>query len=198
MPRLLLVLKRTPQQERSLQQYLTSVEDENSPDFRHYLTPDQFGQQYGPAEEDIQQLVAWLNREGFSVTKVAKSRMVIEFSGRSNQVETAFHTQLHRFSIDGQEHVANVSEPMIPSALAPVIAGVSPLNDFYPRPQIVRGQSGKWDPSEKRFVPSLTLNVSGTQYLFVTPGDVATIYDSPNALNRGRQPMTELASQLAS
>src|SRR5262249_27073321 len=95
MQRLLLVLKRTPQQERSLQQYLASLEDENSPDFRHYLTPDQFGEQYGPAEEDIQQLVAWLNREGFSVTKMAKSRMVIEFSGTSNQVEAAFHTQLH-------------------------------------------------------------------------------------------------------
>ncbi|HEY3991158.1 MAG TPA: Ig-like domain repeat protein [Acidobacteriaceae bacterium] len=181
--RQLLVLKRTTQQERMLQQYLASLEDRNSPNFHRFLTPEQFGQQYGPAPEDIAQVVSWLNSQGFTVNKVAKSNMAIEFSGSVNQVETAFHTQIDRFVINGQEHVANVSNPMIPSALAPVIAGVSPLNDFYPRPQVRPGPRGQWDATERRFVPQLTVSISSTPYLFVSPGDAATIYDAPSSLN---------------
>lgn len=179
----LLVLKRTPQQEMKLRQYLASLEDKNSPSFHRFLTPAEFGQQYGPAPEDVTRIVSWLNGQGFSVSKVAKSNMAIEFSGSVNQVETAFHTEIHRFVIDGQEHVANVSNPMIPSELASVVAGISPLNDFYPRPQAVRGPSGRWNAGEKRFVPNLTVSISGSQYLFMGPGDAATIYNAPTSLN---------------
>ena len=181
--RQLLVLKRTPQQERRLEQYLASLEDKNSPNFHHFLTPEQFGQEYGPAPQDVVRITDWLSSQGFSVNKVAKSNMAIEFSGSVSQMEAAFHTQIHRFVINGREHVANISNPMIPSALAPVVAGVSPLNDFFPRPQVIQGPSGKWDAADKRFVPELTLTGSGTQMLFVGPGDAATIYDAPTSLN---------------
>ncbi len=181
--RQLLVLKRTPRQEMMLQQYLASLEDKNSPNFHHFLTPEQFGQQYGPATEDVAKIVSWLSGQGFSVNKVAKSNMAIEFTGSVSQVQTAFHTQIHRFVVNGRDHVANVSNPMIPSALAPVVAGVSPLNDFFPRPQVIQGPSGRWDAGEKRFVPELTLTGSGTQMLFVGPSDAATIYDVPTSLN---------------
>jgi subtilase family serine protease len=179
----LLVLKRTPQQEMVLKQYLASLEDKNSPNFHRFLTPQQFGQQYGPAPEDVAQIVSWLSSQGFAVNKVAKSNMAIEFSGSVNQMETAFHTQIHRFTINGQEHIANVSNPMIPSELAAVVAGVSPLNDFYPRPQAVQGPSARWNAAEKRFVPNLTVSISSSPYLFMSPGDVATVYNAPTALN---------------
>jgi hypothetical protein len=181
--RQLLVLKRSPQQERTLQQYLSSLEDKNSPNFHRFLTPEQFGQQYGPAQQDVAQVVAWLTSQGFVVNNVARSGMAIEFSGSVDQLESAFHTQIHRFVMQGHEHVANVTNPMIPSALASVVAGVSPLNDFYPRPQTVDGPSGRWNGTEKRFVPELTVSISSTPYLFVGPGDAATIYDAPTSLN---------------
>lgn len=181
--RQLLVLKRSPRQEMMLGQYLASVEDKNSSNFHHYLTPKQFGQQYGPAPEDVAQVVSWLNGQGFSVNNVAKSNMAIEFSGSVDQVETAFHTQIHRFVVNGQEHVANVSNPRIPSELAAVVAGVSPLNDFYPRPLQIHGPSGRWNAAEKRFTPDLTVSISSSPYLFVSPGDVATIYNAPTSLN---------------
>ncbi len=186
--RMLLLLKRTPRQQKTLEQYLASLEDRNSSNFHHFLTPEQFGKQYGPAPEDVAQVVSWLNGHGFAVNKVEKSHMAIEFSGSVNQVETAFHTQIHRFVVRGQEHVANVSNPMIPSALAQVVTGVSPLNDFYPRPQAVRGPGGRWDAAEKRFVPELTVSISGNPYLFIGPGDAATIYDAPTSLNNQLKP----------
>ena len=123
--RQLLVLKRSPQQERVLQQYLASLEDRNSPNFHRFLTPEQFGQQYGPAQQDVAQVVSWLSSQGFAVSKVANSGMAVEFSGSVDQLQSAFHTQIHRFVVQGREHVANVTNPMIPSALASVVAGVS-------------------------------------------------------------------------
>jgi trimeric autotransporter adhesin len=181
--RQLLVLKRPPERERMLQQYLASLEDKNSPNFHRFLTPEQFAQQFGPAPEDVVQVVSWLNSQGFAVNKVARSGMAIEFSGSVDQLEAAFHTQIRRFVVRGQEHVANVTNPMIPSALASVVAGVSPLNDFYPRPQTIQGPSGRWNNAEKRFLPNLTVSISNTPYLFVAPGDIATIYDAPTSLN---------------
>lgn len=181
--RQLLVLKRSPEREIMLQQYLASVEDKNSPGFHRFLTPEQFAQQFGPAPQDVAQVVSWLSSQGFAVNKVSRSGMAIEFSGSVDQLESAFHTQIHRFVVRGQEHVANVSNPMIPSALASVVAGVSPLNDFYPRPQTIQGPSGRWNSAEKRFVPNLTVSISNTLYLFVGPGDAATIYDAPTSLN---------------
>ena len=50
-----------------LEQYLASLEDKNFPNFHHFLTPEQFGQQYGPAPEDVAQIVSWLNGQGFAV-----------------------------------------------------------------------------------------------------------------------------------
>lgn len=185
--RMVLVLKRTPLQEERLRQYLASLEDRNSPNYHRFLTPEQFAAQYGPAPEDVEKIATWLNGQGFSVNHVARSNMSIEFSGSVNQVEIAFHTQIHRFAVNGQEHVANTTNPMIPSALSAVVAGVSPLNDFYPRPQAVHGPSAQWDAAEKRFVPQLTVSISSTPYLFVSPGDVATIYNAPTSLNQRLQ-----------
>jgi pro-kumamolisin-like protein/Big-like domain-containing protein/subtilase family protein len=186
--RMMLLLKRAPRQQMMLEQYLASLEDKNSPDFHRFLTPEQFGQQYGPAPEDVAQVVSWLSGRGFSVNKVAKSRMAIEFSGSVNQVERAFHTEIHQFAIGGQQHVANITNPMIPSALAPVVAGVSPLNDFHPRPQAIHGTGGRWNAAEKRFVPELTVSITGSPYLFMGPGDAATIYDAPTSLNTHLKP----------
>ena len=76
---------------------------------------------------------------------------------------------------------------MIPSALTLVVAGVSPLNDFYPRPQAVHGPGGRWNAAEKRFDPELTVSLSGSKYLFMGAGDAATIYDAPTSLNTHRK-----------
>ncbi len=185
--RMVLVLRRTVMQEARLRQYLASLEDSNSPNYHRFLTPAQFGREYGPAPEDVEKISTWLNGQGFSVDHIAKSNMAIEFSGSVNQVELAFHTPVHRFVVNGQEHVANTTNPKIPSALSAVVAGVS-LHDFHPRPQAVHGPSAQWDGSERRFVPQLTVSISSDPYLFVSPGDVATIYNAPTALNQHLQP----------
>ena len=180
---LMLILKRSPEQEAALQSYLESVQNPASPDYRKFLSPDEFGQRYGLSDADLAALQTWLQSHGFSIDKVNRGRTAIEFSGTVGQVAQTFHTSIHRFLIGGAEHWANTSEPLVPSALAQVVAGVSSLNDFKPRPHTVMGPTGKWDPALHRFAPELTITSGGLQTLFVVPGDAATIYDSPNSFN---------------
>ena len=124
MNRIMLVLKRSADQESALQDLLEQQQVTSSPNFHKWLTPDQFGQQFGPADADIQAVTSWLASFGFQSIKVSKGRTVIEFSGTASQVQTALHTPIHRYVVNGESHWANANDPQIPAALAPVISGI--------------------------------------------------------------------------
>src|SRR5450631_2690642 len=89
MNRIMLVLKRGSDQEAALQDLLVQQQVTSSPTFHKWLTPDQFGQQFGPADADIQSVTSWLASYGFQSINVSKGRTVIEFSGSASQVEAA-------------------------------------------------------------------------------------------------------------
>jgi hypothetical protein len=179
--RILLVLQRSAAQQQALTQYLADVQNPSSPSFHKWLTPAQYGAAFGIGDSDLQTVESWLQAQGFKVEKVPQGRNVIQFSGTVGQVASAFHTSIHAFSVAGATHYANISDPQIPAALAPVVAGVGPLNDFRPKPEFIKGGTGHWDAATHRIVPDLTLfNGSGEPFLFVDPADAATIYDTPN------------------
>src|ERR1700733_16228493 len=71
---------------------------------------------------------------GFAVNRVAKGRMIIEFSGTAGQIKQGFHTEIHKFEVNGKEHWANSADPEIPNALAPLIAGIASLHNFQRKP----------------------------------------------------------------
>src|SRR5262249_15918367 len=130
MDRMLLVLSSSPEQEVELTQLLDQQQDQASPVYHQWLTPEQFGERFGPSESDIQVVNSWLQTHGFQVESVAKGRNLVEFSGTVRQVEAAFHTSIRRYGVHGVEHIANSSDPEIPAALATVVTGFVSLHDF--------------------------------------------------------------------
>jgi trimeric autotransporter adhesin len=180
--RMMLLLQRSAAQQRSLTQYLSDVENPVSPAYHKWLTPTQYGAAFAISEADLLRVQSWLQGHGFKIEKVPAAHNVIEFSGSFDQVQTAFHTSIDKFSVNGETHFANISDPQIPAALAPVIAGVGPLNDFHPKPTLVRGPKGRYDPSTGRIIPELTITANLRSYLFVDPADAAIIYDTPNSV----------------
>src|SRR5213594_59071 len=72
MDRMLLVLKRSPEQEATLAKLLQDQQDKASSHYRKWLTPEQFGQQFGPADQDLEQVQAWLQAHGFQDILVSK------------------------------------------------------------------------------------------------------------------------------
>ena len=130
MERMLLVLKRSPAQETALRTLVDNQQDKSSPSYHKWLTPDEFGLQFGPADADVQTVTTWLQLHGFQVARVSHSKGVIEFSGTAGQVQQTFHTSIHKYTVNGEDHWANVSDPQIPSALAPAVAGALSLHNF--------------------------------------------------------------------
>src|SRR5271155_714381 len=116
MERMLLVLKRSPELEAALESLLDQQQDKSSPNYHNWLTPEQFGQQFGPPDQDIAAVTAWLQSHGFHVANVSNGRTVIEFSGTAAQVQAAFHTSIHKYTVNGTDHWANSSDPQIPAA----------------------------------------------------------------------------------
>ena len=122
--RMLLVLKRSPEQETALRKLLDDQQDKNSTSYHKWLAPEQFGAQFGPSDADIQTITSWLQSHGFQVG-TTKGRSVLEFSGSASQVQEAFHTSIHRYLVNGEQHWANSNDPSIPEALVPALAGIT-------------------------------------------------------------------------
>jgi subtilase family serine protease len=133
MSRMLLVLRHTEAQEAAIKDLLALQQNQSSPRFHQWLTPQQFGEMFGPSDADIQTVTAWLGSHGFEVAHVANGRHVIEFSGTAAQVQATFHTSIHHFQVNGKDHWANASDPQIPAALASVVVGVKTLHNFVPK-----------------------------------------------------------------
>jgi trimeric autotransporter adhesin len=182
--RLLMVLARSKQQEAELQTYLQSVQDANSPNYRKFLSSEEFGKSFGIGDADLQAVQTWLIGHGFTVSKVSKGRMAIEFSGSVGQVQDAFHTSIHSYVINGEQHWANAKDPKIPSALSPVVAGLASLNNFKPKALAILGPSGTYDAKKHTISPAYTTgDATNGYYIYVVPADAATIYNTPTALN---------------
>jgi subtilase family serine protease len=163
MEHLLLQLRRPPAQEQALTQLIDQLHNPASGKFHQWLTPSQFGAQFGPAASDIAQITGWLQGHGFQVNTIYPSGMTIDFSGTAGQVRTAFRTEIHNLQVNGVNHIANITDPQIPAGLAPAVVGIVSLHDFMPRPKLVRK-------------PTIDYTVGGGEYA-VTPSDLATIYN---------------------
>lgn len=177
MTRMLLTLQRSAEQETTLQQLMDAQQTKGSASYHAWLTPEQFGKQFGPSDADVQAVTDWLTRQGFQVAKVAAGRTTIEFSGNVAQVRNAFHTEIHKFAVNGEEHVANVSEPAIPAALAGVVKGVAAMNNFPRRAHLHNKGVYRWQRDTGEIRPLFTF---GTPVSFaLAPADFAKIYNIP-------------------
>ena len=172
MDHMLLQLQRSPEQEQALERLIDSQQDRNSANYHKWLTAEQFGKQFGLAPEDVSAIRSWLESHGFTVNVVYPNGVLVDFSGTAGQVREAFHTEIHRLSVDGKEHVANMSDPQIPAALAPVVKGIVSLHDFMPHPA---------NKPRKDY----TFSSGGSTYYALVPGDLAKIYNFNPAYSAG-------------
>ena len=119
----------SPAQSRALEQLLADQQNPASPRYHQWLTPEQFGQSFGPSENDYMQVAAWLKSEGFAVEPPARSRRWISFRGTAGQVERSFQTAIHRFQVKGEQHYANTRNPVVPSEFSDLVAHIRGLHD---------------------------------------------------------------------
>ncbi|HSY27642.1 MAG TPA: protease pro-enzyme activation domain-containing protein, partial [Burkholderiaceae bacterium] len=160
-----LLLKRPAELDSQLTKFVDSLHDKSSPNYHQWLTAKQFGESYGVASNDVEVVKSWLQGAGFSVNGVHTSQMAIDFTGTAGQIRAAFQTEIHRLNVKGVTHIANVSNPRIPAALAEAVNGVVSMHDFMPHTNFKPKQPGY-------------TYTSGTQTLqAVVPADLWKIYN---------------------
>ncbi|QHN03261.1 peptidase S53 [Granulicella sp. WH15] len=170
-----IVFSRSAAQEADLQALIAAQQNPSSPLYHKWLTPDQFAARFGMADADIAKVQSWLQQQGFAVDRVSRSRNRISFSGSVAQVEAAFGTELHYYKSGTETHFAPASDVSVPAALAGTVQTVTNLSDFRPKPHVKIRQP--------QVQPRFTSSQSGNYYL--TPKDVATIYDINAAYHAG-------------
>jgi len=195
MKRMLLVLKRSAEQEAALEKLLDDQQNKSSSSYHQWLTPDDYGKQFGPTDLDLQTISAWLQSHGFQVGST-RGRAVVEFSGSASQVQEAFHTSIHKYLVNGEQHWANASDPQIPTALTSAVAGVASLNNFPRRSMMASAGTFKRDKATGKISavqPLYTFPMSCPEDNFVQgacfyglgPYDFGTIYNTLPLWNSG-------------
>jgi subtilase family serine protease len=195
---MILMLQRSPDQEKALTTRIDQMHNRRSPYYHQWLRAQDVGRCYGVADPDIAVVIAWLQKHGFKIDAVPAGKMLIIFSGTAGQVREAFRTEIHNLNVRGEQHIANMSAPQIPAALAPVVAGFRSLHNFFSKPNIKMlgpvkrdSKTGKWQPleagnsslsrkppaSRQGANPNFTFGNGGNKYYGVGPQDLYTIYN---------------------
>lgn len=159
---------RTLAQQADLNGLIAAQQNPASPLYHQWLTPEQFAARFGVADSDIAKVQTWLERQGFTIDSVARSRNAIHFSGSVRQVEAAFATEMHAYQVNGARHFAPSTQLSVPAAIAPTVLAIRNLNDFRPTPHVVYRKN-------MRARPNFTSGLSGE--VFFAPGDITTAYN---------------------
>lgn len=185
--RILLVLKPSAAQQSSLDALVAAQQNPASPRYHQWLTPAEFGAQFGAAPAQIAQITAWLTSHGFTIEEVPAGNRLIAFSGTAGQLQETFHTQMrsYRIATPNQiaDHISNSQNPQIPAALAGSIAGIVSLNDFRRISSLALRQLPAAKPAQAQAASTPQYSAGSTHYL--APADFATIYDLNPLYNAG-------------
>ena len=172
-----IVLGRSTAQEADLQTLLAAQQDPNSPQYHKWLTADEFAARFGVADADAAKVEFWLQQQGFALQGRSRSNDRIQFSGTVQQVESTFGTEMHYYQVAGTKHFAPSTDLSVPVAMGPMVQTVTNLSSFRPQAHI------KHPTTAEAVRPDFTS--SQTQNHFLTPKDVATIYDVTPAYSAG-------------
>ncbi len=189
-----LLFNRSAAQQDDLNHLLAQQQTSGSAAYHQWLQPAQFAARYGVSQSDLQTAAAWLRSQGFTIDAIPPSADRINFSGSAAQVNASFHTEMHRYALQGTqpganstEHWANSTELSFPQTLAGMVLGVEHLNTFHSavshlksRPVHLARTPGSTQPHPEYTVPG-----NNGPPNFLAPADIQTIYDITALYNAG-------------
>lgn len=163
----------------ALTNLLQQLYDPASPNYHHFLTPQQFSEMFGPSEQDYQAVIAFANTNGLTVTGTHDSRRVLEVNGDVAHIEKAFHVTMRLYQ-HPTENRTFFSADVAPSVQADLpIFSVGGLNNYVvPHPMNLKitslsatnatpgagsGPGGTYMGSDfrKAYAPGVSVNGSG-------------------------------------
>jgi hypothetical protein len=116
---------------------LQQLNDPASPNYRQWLTPEQFTEKFGPTEADYQAVADWAKANGLKVSATHPNRVLLDVEGSVADIEQALHVrlQVYQHPHEARTFYAPDAEPQLD--LAVPIAHISGLEDYaLPRPHL--------------------------------------------------------------
>jgi uncharacterized protein (TIGR03437 family) len=162
-----LMLKPSAAQQTALDELLREQQTPGSPNFRKWLTPEQYADRFGVSQADLEKITSWMQSQGFDIITVGRGRRFIAFNATAQQIQNALKTELHHYRVHGELHFANAAAPSVPAAIQPLVLGFMGLDDFQPKAH------SKAIPHSKTLKPSLYYNSQNV----LGPYDLSVIYD---------------------
>jgi sugar lactone lactonase YvrE len=121
----------------TLTNLLRQIYDPACPNYRHYLTPEQFAQRFGPTEKDYQAVIAFAQAKGLTVTATHPNRMLVDVNGSVAHIEKALQVTMRTYQHprENRTFFAPDTEPSLDLAVS--VLSISGLNDYsLPRPRL--------------------------------------------------------------
>ncbi|MGO8996597.1 MAG: protease pro-enzyme activation domain-containing protein, partial [Polyangiaceae bacterium] len=175
-----LVFKLSPEQKADRDALLDEIQRPGSPSYHKWLTPEDYAARFGAQADDISRASSWLASQGMTVHEPSRLGARVTFTGTVAQIEAAFQTEMHTYSVRDESHYAMAFPPSLPADIGEHVLAVYNAHDFYakhskPQVRVVNPQAT---------CPAGALNcTTGTDG--IAPPDWSVIYDVGPLYNPG-------------
>ncbi len=176
-------------------------QDPTSPNYRHWLTPDEFNARFGPSPGDFKAASDWLSQQGFTIVESNPAARYIRFTGRVALVEDTFGAGLVSM---GSDRFANARDPRIPARFQNVIGSIQGLDNMHAvkalkkKSILARGSGAAPRAPVENLRLALSMDAGAAESEFAVrpettigidtafaPSDVRTFYDVTPILSSG-------------
>ncbi len=167
----------------ALEQLQRDQQDPTSPRYHQWLTAAQFNERFGPRQADADAVAQWLSSAGFTVKAVDLNQHMVRATASAAVVGRALDVTI----VSNGTLFANVDEPAVPVALAPLIASVEGLhNTFAVKPMLPEHlRFGSPLPTSGQAGEGATPDYKTTLGFGFSPSDFRTYYNETGLISSG-------------
>jgi len=112
------------------EQFLNDITNPKSPNFRAFLTAEEWNARFAPSAEDEQKIVDWAKSQGLTVTARFANRLDVDVEAPAGVIEKAFGVTINHYRVGEEEDFSNDRDPVLPASIAGNVAAVLGLNNI--------------------------------------------------------------------
>ena len=94
------------------------------------MTQDQLAARFGPSQKAYDDVLAYLQKNGFTLAQGSANRLTLTVKATRAQAEQTFAVNLDDYQLDGKGFYANDQDPAVPAKIAKDIAAVAGLSNL--------------------------------------------------------------------
>ncbi|HEX6394908.1 MAG TPA: S53 family peptidase [Acidimicrobiales bacterium] len=161
----------------ALQAFYQSEYDPSSPNYRQFLTPQEFASRFGVSAQTYGRVVSWLKSGGLQITETTRAGDWVAATGTVAQLQRLFQTTINSYLVKGVSFVANATPPLVPAGDSIIsVVGLNTLQKFSTPKVPSKSRSAILSPPAQ--TPKFPACLPSCTY---GPQDMWSLYDVPSS-----------------